>query len=320
MERTNLTRPGGEWDALRLVVPATARPSLRMLTAKGRRLVLVDGSTSAAESAGRAEPTKASESAETPVLFAEVELGWWGVDYHCTGRHRSPLGPIRAAEARALGTAKAPDWYARWAHRMADALALRGPLYGGAWVLSRDMDRTRLTFPAFVEPELPAHPTGYLDYGSRFAGEWEILPLRPLSPADAGRVKAYRKQVRDETLPPVLLWWVGMLATHVVLDGHDRLAASIAERRVPPLLALSRPTAHDAHAVGPVRGYEQRMAALEHVPESAAGNLVQGAGRQLARDLHGLRAGYGLTRAWLLKGGVPEWQRRVDLYAPDWER
>ncbi|MGB8939405.1 MAG: hypothetical protein WCD21_04060 [Streptomyces sp.] len=41
--------------------------------------------------------------------------------------------------------------------------------------------------------------------------------------ADDPRVKAYRKQARDGTLPPVLLWWVSGLDCHLVLDGHAGL-------------------------------------------------------------------------------------------------
>ncbi|MET7302034.1 hypothetical protein [Embleya sp. NPDC005575] len=309
MNRTNLTRPGGDWHALLLDVPESARPSLRLLAARNRRFVLVDASAETG-----------SEADAAPLLLAEVDPDWYGVDYRCPTPYRSPLAPLRAADARALGTPNDPVWYARWAHRMADELSRTGPLYGGAWALSRDMDRTRLRFPEFAAPTLPAWPEGRIDFNAHTYHYWEILPLRPLASAEHGRVKAYRKQVRDGSLPPVLVWWISMLQTHVVLDGHDRLAASLAEGRVPPLLVLSRPTEHDAYVAGPVGGYEQRMAAISGVPEAAVGNAVRDASRQLARDLHRLREGYGLTRAWPLKGGVPAWQRLVARHAPDWTR
>ncbi|MGW1997533.1 hypothetical protein [Embleya sp. NPDC001921] len=305
MDRTNLTRPGGEWDALRLDVPESARPSLRLSVAGNRNLVLVDES--------------AADADAPPLLLGEVDPRWYGVDYHCPAPLRSPLAPLRAADARALGTANDRTWYARWAHHMADALTAGGPLYGGAWVLSRDMDRTRLRFPAFAAPMLPTRPGGRIDFNAHTSDYWEILPLRALSSAEHGRVKAYRKQVRDGSLPPVLVWWISVLQTHVVLDGHDRLAASIAEHRVPPLLVLSRPMAYDAYVAGPVGGYEQRMASITAAPDAGA-NAVRDAGLQLARDLHRLREGYGPTRAWPLKGGVPAWRSLVARHAPDWAR
>ncbi|MEU0938834.1 hypothetical protein [Embleya sp. NPDC005971] len=314
MDRTNLTRPGGDWDALRLDVPESARPSLRLLAAHNRRFVLIDTSAESGPEAYAPSPLPTP----APLLLAEVDPEWYGVDYRCPTPYRSPLAPLRAAEARAVGTVNDPAWYPRWAHRMADELSRNGPLYGGTWVLSRDIDRTRLRFPEFAAPTLPSWPEGHIDFNAHTYHYWEILPLHPLASAEDGRVKAYRKQVRDGSLPPVLVWWVSMLQTHLVLDGHDRLAASLAEGRVPPLLVLSRPTEHDVYVAGPVDGYERRMAAIADVPEVSASNAVRDAGRQLARDLFRLRAGYGLTRAWPLKGGVPAWQHLVARHAPDW--
>ncbi|MFF5725047.1 hypothetical protein [[Kitasatospora] papulosa] len=67
-------------------------------------------------------------------------------------------------------------------------------------------------------------------------------------PGDS-RVKAYRKQAREGTLPPVLMWWVSGLDCHLILDGHARLAAAIAESVEPPLLRLHRAVARDDLAV-----------------------------------------------------------------------
>ncbi|GIJ79218.1 hypothetical protein SAMN05443287_102510 [Micromonospora phaseoli] len=36
-----------------------------------------------------------------------------------------------------------------------------------------------------------------------------------------------------------MLWWISGLDCYVVLDGHDRLVAAVAEAQEPPLLALS---------------------------------------------------------------------------------
>ncbi|MYV96708.1 hypothetical protein [Streptomyces sp. SID3343] len=321
MDRTNFTHPDGTWEALRLAVPESARPTLRILAARGGRFVMVDESrrrTAGAVGEAGTEEREAPGMRDAPaVLFARVEADRSGVDYHCTGLYRSPVPPLRAAETRLVGSVKDPGWYARWAHRMADALTGHGPLYGGDWSLARRLDRTRLVFPRFAAPELPAHPAGRVDYRSHTTDYWEIMPLRAPAPADDGRVKAYRKQVRDDTLPPVLVWWVGMLTTHVVLDGHDRLAAAIAEGRVPPLLVLSRRTDHTPWEAGPLGAFERRMAAAEGAPD-AADRLIPAAGRQLASDLHGLNIGYGPTRAWMLAGGEPEWRRRVESSAAGW--
>ncbi|UQA92281.1 hypothetical protein [Streptomyces halobius] len=90
--------------------------------------------------------------------------------------------------------------------------------------------------------------------------------MRPLSAPDAPRVKAHRRQHHEGILPPALLWWVGGLDSLVLLDGHDRLAAALAEGGRPAALALARerPERRVRWAVQPiVRDYEERLAPLE---------------------------------------------------------
>ncbi|MDX3235410.1 hypothetical protein PV392_06910 [Streptomyces sp. ME03-5709C] len=112
--------------------------------------------------------------------------------------------------------------------------------------------------------------TVVLELTSARRGElWEILPLRPMPGADDSRVKAYRKQAREGTLPPVLLWWVSGLDCHLILDGHARLAAAIAESVEPPLLQLHRTAPGDdrsARINEAVQFYENELAAS---PDSA---------------------------------------------------
>lgn len=64
--------------------------------------------------------------------------------------------------------------------------------------------------------------------------------LRPLSAEDAPRVRAHRTHARDGTLAPVLLWWVTALDGWLLLDGHDRAVAALAEGRTPPCVVLTR--------------------------------------------------------------------------------
>jgi hypothetical protein len=70
-----------------------------------------------------------------------------------------------------------------------------------------------------------------------------LLPTRVLSPANDGRVRFFRKLARKKTLPPVLAMWCSGLATHLVLDGHDRLHAALLENVMPEVITIqeSRP-------------------------------------------------------------------------------
>jgi hypothetical protein len=111
------------------------------------------------------------------------------------------------------------------------------------------------------------------------------------------------------------LWWVSGLDCHLVLDGHARLAAAIAESLEPPLLQLHRMVPRDdlARRTGEaVRFYEDELARFAelravHGPTVPDGAAV--AGPQLARLLRDLHATEQPTWAWPLPGGGEEWHR-----------
>ncbi|MGI3198791.1 hypothetical protein ACRJ4W_09550 [Streptomyces sp. GLT-R25] len=142
------------------------------------------------------------------------------------------------------------------------------PLHEGRWLLSCESPLRRWRHPSTSHAEywssmlVDGHPDGYIDWFLH-AGAWEVLPLRPMPDADDSRVKAYRKQAREGTLPPVLLWWVSGLDCHLILDGHARLAAAIAESVEPPLLQLHRTVSRDdlaARVDEAVGSYEDELA------------------------------------------------------------
>lgn len=283
------------------------RPGLRMECADGGRLLLTQG--------------------DKPVLFARQRATHRGVHYARTGRYVSPLAPLRAADDRALAALAPPgseEWTGRWAARWAKELrrADEGPLHEGDWhlapmlpgwfvehhwatLLPHDTDRGHLTWFGHGDPVEDAR---------------DLLPLRALSAPDAPRVQAYRRRFREGVLAPVLLWWISGLNVPVVLDGHDRLVAALAEGGRPRILLLSR--AVDAAYVAvcserPLREYEERMAALE--PGPLAPVKAGAASRRLADALTAIERATEITRAWPLAGGVPAWERAAAAHVPGWE-
>ncbi|WP_338702674.1 hypothetical protein V2W30_35360 [Streptomyces sp. Q6] len=297
MRRSELTGADGGWAGLELEVSDRPRPGLCPYVAEGGRLLLRRGDGA-------------------PVLLARVEDGDQGVDFLRTGGFRSPLPPLRADEARRVPGS------AGWAHRFAEALnrSPDSPVHDGRWALwdaspfqrwkPASMDSAEYWRELLVEGD----PDGYVDWFVH-NGSWEVLPLRAWPEASDARVKAYRRQVREGVLPPVLLWWCSGLDTHVVLDGHARLAAALAEDTAPPLLELVRLAPADdvaADTAAAVAAYEReldRFATLRvtrgtHVPDGAAL-----AGPVLARDLGRARTGHRPSWAWPLPGRVAEWQR-----------
>ncbi|CAL9427997.1 hypothetical protein [Streptomyces sp. enrichment culture] len=143
--------------------------------------------------------------------------------------YRSPLPPLRSDWQR--GPAARAHQYARWLED-----APESPLHDGRWQL---IERAAFAPGIWTEDFVRDWPDTRLEI--LCGGGWHgVLPLRELSPPDAARVKAYRRHAREGTLAPVLLWRVSFLDGWVILDGHDRAVAALAEGRQPPGVELVR--------------------------------------------------------------------------------
>ncbi|WP_435603649.1 hypothetical protein [Streptomyces sp. bgisy130] len=296
MRRANLTHPDGTWSGLTLETRTRPRPELCLLTAE-HRLLLTQGGD--------------------PVLLGVVQPPAYGVDFFRTDRYRSPVPPLRAHTVRAYGGS-----VERWAYRFADLLASSPgtPLHDGRWVLSPDPRLRHWNHGRFPAAEywssmlIDGHPDGYVDWYVH-NGSWEILPLRSMPDADDSRVKSYRKQARDGTLPPVLLWWVSGLDCHLILDGHARLAAAIAESTEPRLLELHRTVPDDeadtetGRAVAAYEAELTRFAELRALHGPGVPDGAGLAGPALTRRLDAARTSHRPTWAWPLPGGTAEWAR-----------
>ncbi|MEV2256414.1 hypothetical protein AB0I94_38710 [Streptomyces sp. NPDC050147] len=299
VRRANVTRTDGAWNGLLLEVRERPRPGLRLWTA-GNRLLLTQGAVA------------------NPLLLALVDPHRDGVDFCRTGRYRPLVPPLRAHMARAFeGSTQ------RWAHHFAALLATSpdSPLHDGRWVLSPDpLLLLRPNHRGASHGEywrsllIEGDPDGYIDWFVH-DGSWEVLPLRAMPDADDPRVKAYRKQARDGTLPPVLLWWVSGLDSHLILDGHARLAAAIAESVEPAVLELRRTVPQDEVETGTERAvaaYESELARFTALRAAQGPRVPDGAefaGPALVRRLDELRTARRPTWAWPLQGGVQEWRR-----------
>ncbi|MGW9116589.1 hypothetical protein ACWGRV_08040 [Streptomyces sp. NPDC055663] len=289
MHRTNLiaATDSESWGGLGLELQHVTKPGLWPGVANGNRIVLSQGPDA--------------------VLFAKIDDDRGRVEYSRTNHYRSPIAPLRAAEVRTVTEQGKPSWYARWAHRFAAALESSpiGPLHEGRWVLSR-----RLAWEGIPRTEdgpaaqwrsllLDDHPDGYIDW---FTGSWGVMPLRQMPPPDHGRVKSYRKQAREGILPPALLWWFSGLNCYVILDGHARLVAAIAENQEPAVLALSRAPSKDQTKGGTDKAlstYHLTMSILDGPhPVTDRQGSARAASHLLATQLHNLKVAYGPTRAW----------------------
>ncbi|MGW3306266.1 hypothetical protein ACWDG9_06725 [Streptomyces sp. NPDC001073] len=209
--------------------------------------------------------------------------------------YSSPLPPLRATEQRTE-----INWvhqYARWLEDAPD-----GPLHDGRWTLTR---RPCFTPGIWTTDFVQDWPNGTLELYC--GGGWHgVLPLRRLSPPDAPRVKAYRKHARDGTLAPVLLWWVTFLDGWLVLDGHDRAVAALAEGAPPVCVELRRvPDDEDWRRTAA----ELTEAHAEHTPHLADRPAHQPATleRAFGDTMASLPYAPAPTLTWPVTGGAPAW-------------
>ncbi|MFG3345039.1 hypothetical protein ACGF1Z_08220 [Streptomyces sp. NPDC048018] len=259
--------------ALVLTGHADRLPALRAEMTDGRRMLVRQG--------------------ERPVLLARADEDRGGVTVHRRAGYRSPLPPLRAAEAR-----RRPDWL----HRFASALEAsgRGPLYADRLLLTR-----RSGFPPYVWRGDFVHdwPTARLEESEGWNG---VLPLRRLSAPDAPRVKAYRRLAREGVLPPVLLWWISAFDGWLLLDGHDRAVAALAEGRDPEALVLAR--GEDEETVAAVQG--ATAAAFERRPDTlppGRGPARETPARYCSDALAAAPYDEARTLALPIPGGPAEW-------------
>lgn|GEM_PF-911293 len=306
----------GPWQALTLDIGRRRMPGLRVRVA-GRGRLLLDQCGLDRYGPDRYGLERGCGLRCGTVLLALVAPDHGGVDYLRTDRFVAPVPPVTAALARSIGPGSDDGaWHARWAHWFATGLAAAtsGPLHDGRWVISR------LPAGQVVTP-LPGNP-GVLDwFAARDPGQ--VLPLRRLASPDDGRVKAYRKQVRDGILAPVLLWWISGLDGYALLDGHDRLVAAHAEGCQPELLALSTAPARRAaddtdDATRRYRRTAERMRRLVDAGTPGAADAMAAVNRRYAAELRAIEAGHGVTRAWPLPGGTRRWAEVACCFAPDW--
>jgi hypothetical protein len=274
----------------RLVLHVQGRPgppSLRFEKAEDGRLLLRQG--------------------ERPVLLGRsVGEGCCPELYlHRLDGYRSPLPPLRSADLRS--SLNWPHQYTRWLEE-ADGT----PLRDGRWELAR-----RSGFPPGIwnEDFVREWPTGRLEL-SCGGGRHGVLPLRRLSPPDAARVKAYRKHAREGTLAPVLLWWVTFLDGWVILDGHDRAVAALAEERTPECVELSQvPDEEDwrraAEGVAESHGHRIRQLAA-HPADPGTERQRTTLERAHADMLASLPYAVVPTRIWPLPGGARTWGDLAD--------
>lgn len=300
---------GTAWRGLLLDVRATDVPGLRVEAAPPHHLRVTQG--------------------RTPLLWAVVSADHCKVTWCRSGAWQPVVAPVRADQARRRSQLEDVEWWQSWAHWFVDRMesSSAGPLSNGTWALRpAALSGTKINYRASshlsletIGPDegLVTQATeGELDW---FRGDDALLPLHDLPSPDESRVKAYRKRVRDGSLTPVLSWWVSALDCHVVLDGHARLVAALAEEIEPPILALTaiREPAEVSPAATGESFYEERRDRI--YAHGGAGTPHAAAIEQLVAEAQLRREEQAVTPGWPLSGGLTAWTNEVAQLAPNWQ-
>lgn len=202
----------------------------------------------------------------SPLLWARRSGD--GYCYLRSDRDFSVLEPLTALLSRAAEAPMgSPGYRAYWARELAARLMASPvtPLHPGRWSLR----------PADAPPSLallPSQPS----LGHSGVAPLPPLALRPLSQLDGDQLKAWREAFRESSLPPILMMRMSGLERLVILDGHDRLAAALAEGGMPEVMILSLAD-EDASSGWPLPGGTERWLeeVRRHMPDGAENALSE---------------------------------------------
>ncbi|MGY5958656.1 Cytoplasmic protein [Kosakonia sp. BK9b] len=131
--------------------------------------------------------------------------------------------------------------------------------------------------------------------------------------ASSGRVKWWRKKCREGALPPVLVWFIAGLASFVILDGHDRLQAALAEGIQPQFLVLSELSEQNYTPTEETRQRVLHSLAIQQEKCKKTGANIDAMNQSLL-NLYDTRYLYARTHSRAVLGDGRAWEHEVTAY------
>jgi hypothetical protein len=311
--------PDRAWLGLEAIIEAgearAVRPMLHMQAGRRRLMRLMAGAW--------------------PLLWARVEddhHGYWYVRRELA--ERSPglvVPPLTAVEARGCSESMGSEaWYRAWAKFFARKLeeSAMSPLHAGRWWFApakAHLGPAGWRHISHRGPAIPpvCHLDGVAEQRAQDYAEWDFgddlppLAMRSMSSVEEDRVKAWRRGFRQGALPPALLMWISGLDRHVILDGHDRVLAALAEGATPPVLTVLRVQERQVDRdTGKARSIAeevsaQLLAARDPDLRPRRPFTVEAANRLLIEGYDDRPHLSLVTRAWPLDGGARTWFAQV---------
>lgn len=166
-----------------------------------------------------------------PILWGTFGLeyqGVWVLNNKVDWELRDmPVIPITSSIVEA---SKNTDYYKFWSRFFAKQLGNENSsvLSSGLWTITigfssskNKVDNALAIYD--VDNAFDRDNPRWIDWGLTGAGS--IVALKDEPSQDNGRVKWFRKLVREGVCPPVLVWYLNCIDGYIILDGHARLKA-----------------------------------------------------------------------------------------------
>lgn len=226
-----------EWAYLEVNILDAPKPTLRLYSGAERRFKLVG---------------------QDQVFFwgnmqHDYEGAWFLRNDNQWDLEQMPVPPITSSDVQESSSLSGDELMAFWCRYFTRRLreSKVSPLYEGKWQLSHKGNYIEFEeYALAADPVRPENKLGFyetrpiwVDWG--MSGSYILLALKALPNEDEGRVKWWRKQVRQDSCPPVLIWFIHGLYAYVVLDGHARLRAYQLEGKPPKFITLSSVIEHE---------------------------------------------------------------------------
>lgn len=184
-------------------------------------------------------------STKDTILWGTFGEEYWGVWILNNKVEWEPCDmPVKPINSSIIEKSKNEDHFKFWSRFFAKQLYNEGDstLSSGLWTI---------TIGSSVENRMDNSSEYINDVDNAFDTdnprwvEWDIgrcgsiVSLKNEPTEGDGRVKWFRKLVREESCPPVLVWFLSCIDGYIILDGHSRLKAFQLEATPATFLVLN---------------------------------------------------------------------------------
>ena len=176
---------------------------------------------------------------EKPILWGTFGCDYWGV-WILNNKEHWQLSemPIMPINSNVVQSSIASEYSKFWSKYFTKQLIENNSssLSSGIWTITTENENTSCRIRD-VESVFEKRNPRWIEWDIGRCGS--IVALKEEPNDDSGRVKWFRKLVREEICPPVLVWYLSCLDGYILIDGHSRLKAFQMESISPRFLILN---------------------------------------------------------------------------------